>query len=164
VERAKGLPKTINMRVSMTAIFKIAELQHKEKGDKEGICIGIDVRIEDRKGFFPVSSVCNSYEELAVEVERIKDNLTQVLEKGERLMKGASVEEEFKITPEMSPQEIWSILSKIEEEGFFIKSFNSLGEARRREVAEYVLTRCNVFSGKASVFSGCYDSVSGFMK
>ena len=148
----------------MAVIFKITGLQNKEKVDNKGVCIGIDVGIEDRKGFFPVSKVCNSYEELAAEVERIKDNLTRVLEASKGLLGEPSVGEEFKITPEMSPQEIWSVLSKIEEEEPFIKRFNSIPEARRREVAEHVLTRCNVFSGKASAFSGRYDSVSGFMK
>ena len=148
----------------MTDIFKVTRLQDDEKVENKGICIGIDIRIGDQKGFFPVSKVCNSYEELAGEVNRIKDNLTRVLDAGKGLMCGPSVGEEFKVTPEMSAEEIWSVLSKIQEEELFIKSFNGIPEAKRRAVAEYVLTRCNVFSGKACVFSGRYDSVSGYMK
>lgn len=38
------------------------------------------------------------------------------------------------------------------------------GEGKKKEVAEHVLSRCNLFSGKAAVFSSRYDENSAQMK
>jgi len=78
--------------------------------------------------------------------------------------KAPTAKEELEVTPEMSPEQIWSILSQINEEGLFIKGFNSLDDTKRRELAEYVLTRCNIFSGKGSIFSERYNSESGLLE
>lgn len=64
----------------------------------------------------------------------------------------------------MKAEEIWSILSAILGEVDFIQAFNALEEGTRREVAEHVLTHCNVFSGKAAVFSSRYDEKSALME
>ena len=61
-------------------------------------------------------------------------------------------------------EKAWSILSQIKEEDHFIRSFNGLDENKRREVADYVLTHCNVFSGKGSAFSARYSNVSGLLE
>ena len=78
--------------------------------------------------------------------------------------KALTAKEETEFTPEMSPEQIWSILSQIDEEDLFIKGFNSLDDTKRRELAEYVLTRCNIFSGKGSIFSERYNSESGLLE
>jgi nitroreductase len=58
---------------------------------------------------------------------------------------------------------IWAAsLSGMEEEAF-VEAFNGLEEVKRREVAEYILTQCNVFSGNAMIFSARYDEESGLM-
>lgn len=80
------------------------------------------------------------------------------------LKKEIGKEEELEFTPEMSPEQIWSILSQVDEEGLFIKGFNSLDDTKRRDVAEYILTRCNIFSGKGSIFSERYNSESGLLE
>ena len=78
--------------------------------------------------------------------------------------KAPTAKEELEFTPEMSSEQIWSILSQIDGEDLFIKGFNSLDDSMRRELAEYVLTRCNIFSGKGSIFSERYNSESGFLE
>jgi hypothetical protein len=148
----------------MSDLFKIIELHNKKEIDKKEISIGIEVRIAEQQVSCSISRACKSYEELVVEVERIQDNLNRILELGKRVFTGSLHGEKRKITSEMSPQELWSILSEIGEEELLIESFNDLDEDKRREVAEYVFSRCNVFSGKASVFSSRYDTVSGLMK
>jgi len=80
------------------------------------------------------------------------------------LKKKIRKEKKLKFTPEMSSEQIWSILSQIDEEGLFIKGFNGLDDTRRRELAEYILTRCNIFSGKGSIFSERYNSESGLLE
>lgn len=43
-------------------------------------------------------------------------------------------------------------------------AFNDLEEVTRRRVADYVLTSCNVFSGRAAFFSERYESESATME
>jgi adenosylcobinamide kinase/adenosylcobinamide-phosphate guanylyltransferase len=68
------------------------------------------------------------------------------------------------INPDLTPAEIWALLSGVPDEPSFVRGFNSLEESKRREVAEHVLTRCNVFSGRASVFSSLYKDDSALME
>ena len=65
---------------------------------------------------------------------------------------------------DMAPEEIWALLSEVDDEDLFVTTFNNLEESRRREIAEHVLTHCNIFTGQASVFSSRYDNESGFME
>ena len=145
----------------MRNIFKIIEVPEKDGTEKKGAAIGIEVKIGDQVSVIPVSRVCRSSDDLATEVEAIQNELKQTLEKTKAFFGGPSGSGRPDITPEMSAEEVWAILSKIEEESLFITSFNSLDDARRREVAEHVFTRCNVFSGKPSLFSARYNSESG---
>lgn len=80
------------------------------------------------------------------------------MEKGAELVKSSP-----ELNPDLTPAEIWAILSGDPDERSFVRRFNSLEEARRREVAEHVLTRCNVFSGRGSVFSSLYNDESSLM-
>ena len=68
---------------------------------------------------------------------------------------------EYEITDDMDPEQIWSVLAGIEDETSFIRRFNQLNERQRRGVAEHVLTRCNIFAGKAALFSSQYTDESG---
>lgn len=148
----------------MIDIFKIIENKEKEKGDKKGICIGIDIRIAKRDISCPLSKVCYSYDDFEGEVEEIESHLERIRGEAKRLLERPAEIAGFEFAPEMSPGEIWSILSGIQEESAFVERFNSLDDARRREVAEYVLTRCNIFSGKGAVFSARYDNETGYME
>ncbi|MBW1787584.1 MAG: hypothetical protein JRK53_13325 [Deltaproteobacteria bacterium] len=64
----------------------------------------------------------------------------------------------------MSAEEAWEVLAAIGEEAAFAASFNALDIDRRRGVAEHVLTRCNVFSGRAAVFSTRFDGESALIR
>ena len=111
----------------------------------------------------PISRPCDSYEALEIEVQAIKDGLNSLLAKGKELLPETTAEEGLNLSSDLEPEEIWSILSDLSDEDLFVKSFNNLDEVKRREVAEHVLTKCNVFSGKASVFSSRYDNETGCM-
>lgn len=108
--------------------------------------------------------MCYSDRDLAIEVERIQDSLNRIAETGKGLFQGVSPDKGMGITAEMAPEEIWSILSEITEDDLFVESFNGLGPARRTEVAEHVLSNCNIFSGKSAVFSARYDNKTGLME
>jgi len=148
----------------MADIFKIIEVHDKKEDDKRGVCIGIDVRIADREVSCPVSGACYSDKELAIEVERIQEDLNRIAESGKGLFGVDIPDKGLRITPEMATEEVWSILSEIEEEDLFIEIFNGLDATRRTEMAEHVLSRCNIFSGKAAVFSARYDNKTGLLE
>jgi hypothetical protein len=64
----------------------------------------------------------------------------------------------------MSPQEIWQVLTEIKNEEALLKAFNSLSKDKRVEVADHVLTHCNVFSGAGSTFSMRYNREKGILE
>ena len=112
----------------------------------------------------PVSKVCHSYDDLNVEVQSILRNLEDILGEAKMLFEKPSSNEGFEITPETSTEKIWTILSGIQDESDFVKHFNSLDDNRRREVADHVITKCNVFSGRGSVFSVRFNNKTGYME
>ncbi len=142
-------------------IFKLIEAHGKERG--KGVFIGVDVRIADKETSCPVSKLCNSHEELAREAELIQADLELILKKAKTLFGGASRDIGLQLGPDMPAEEIWSVLSQIEDEDLLVEHFNGLDNTARGAVAQHVLTRCNVFSGTAAVFSARYDNESGYM-
>lgn len=148
----------------MSKIFRIIEQEEGEGVEVKGICIGIDVKIAGREISCPISGVCATYEELCSEAAKIEDDLKGVLEEGKGVLEVPSPGDEPELSPDMSPDEIWSALTKIQDDELFIQRFNALQEDKRREVAEYVLTKCNIFSGRPSLFAARYDAPSGLME
>ncbi|MBW1704039.1 MAG: hypothetical protein JRJ86_02615 [Deltaproteobacteria bacterium] len=148
----------------MPDIFKIIELHEKRENNKRGVCIGIDVRIANREVSCPVSGVCYSEGELAIEAKRIQEDLNRIAYTCKGLFGVDLPDKGLRITPEMAPEEIWSILSEIAEDDLFVETYNGLDPTRRTEVAEHVLSNCNIFSGKAAVFSARYDNKTGLME
>lgn len=144
-------------------IFKLIEAHGKKGGKGRGIYIGVDARIADKETPCPVSKLCNSHEELAREAELIQTDLELILKKAKTLFGGASRDIGLQLGPDMPAEEIWSVLSQIEDEDLLVEHFNGLDNTARGAVAQHVLTRCNVFSGPAAVFSARYDNESGYM-
>jgi hypothetical protein len=148
----------------MTDIFKIIEVAEKDGSGKKGAAIGIDIKIADQATCCPVSRICHRYDDLVTEVGAIQNELKQILEKAKAFFGRTSPGGGLEITPEMSTEEIWSALSGIGEESLFITSFNNLDDAMRREVAEHVFTRCNIFSGRPAFFCARYNNASGYIE
>ena len=147
-----------------TDIFKIIEVNNQREENKKTISIGIDFQIAGREICCPVSKNCHSYEDLAVEVGEIKRNLECVLEEAKTDFKGSALKSDLRFELETSAEEIWAILAGIKDESVFIERFNNLDDTKRREVAEYVLSKCNIFSGRGSVFSARYNNGTGYME
>jgi hypothetical protein len=99
-----------------------------------------------------------------MEVKRIEENLESILHTTKGIFGASTSGDTFEFRADMEPREIWEILSNITNEDLFISSFNNLEETKRNEVAEYILTQCNIFSGKASVFSSRYNNETGVME
>jgi hypothetical protein len=98
------------------------------------------------------------------EIRDLKEQLDMVLGQGKAYYQTSSLQGQLAIRSDMAPEEIWSVLSRTEDEGLFVEGFNSLEEPKRKEVAEHILTSCNIFSGKAAVFSSRYKEESSLME
>jgi len=147
----------------MANIFEIITQPNKDKENNKEVRLGIRLKLSTFETVCPVTASCNSYPALESEVQVIRQNLEDALKEARRLFEGSSKTDQLGLRPDMKPQEIWSILSGVSEEKDFILAFNALEEGKRKEVAEHVLSHCNVFSGKAAVFSSRYDDQSALL-
>ena len=148
----------------MKNIFEMITVTDKKKQDETKIRLGICLKIGATETICPISGICDSYEAFKMEVEAAKNSLERVINKAKEIFSGSSLQETLELNADMSPEKIWSILSSVDDEDLFVNSFNALDEVKRKMVAEYVLTQCNIFSGKASVFSAHYSNDSHLME
>lgn len=144
----------------MKKIFKIFKFHEKDKR----LCrIEIDLKLGEIESTIPLTRSFDSYEDFKQEIEALKEHI-DLIEKEAKEYLFRSTEERPDITDDMTPQEIWSVLSNIQDEDRFIKEFNLLPQDKRRDIADYVFTHCNVFSGMASIFSARYNYESALME
>jgi hypothetical protein len=148
----------------MDKIFELIAQPEKEEGKKTEVRLGIRVKLSSFETTCFVTQPCPSYHALESAVQAIRQNLEDVLKEARKTFESASKRDRLGLRPEMTAGEIWTILSAIPDEKEFVRAFNTLEEGKRKEVAEHVLTHCNVFSGKAAVFSSRYDGQSAFME
>lgn len=148
----------------MDKIFELIVQLGEGQETKPEARIGIRVKLSSFETTCFVTQPCPSYHALESEVQAIRQNLENVLKEARRTFESASKSERLGLRPEMTAGEIWTILSAILDEKEFIRAFNALEEGKRKEVAEHVLAHCNVFSGKAAIFSSRYDGQSAFME
>jgi hypothetical protein len=139
-----------------------------EKNSKVGVSLNVEV--VDGEGSTLSGSVllvekCSSYEMLHKEVSRVKEELDVLLEKSRRLFEAEIGEEKSQdVNEDMGVKEIWDFLSIIKDPEVLLVKFNSMSRQKRLEVADYVLSNCNVFSGPASIFSMRYNSEEGVLE
>lgn len=148
----------------MNKVFELIENKDEQGVSGKSVSLGIQVTIGEHASILPVTKECRSVGALAKEVKALQKELEDALEKGKALFQGKSAGGGTEITDDMSPEQVWSVLSGIAGEDLFAESFNSMAEERRREVAEYILTSCNIFAGKAAVFSARYDSDTALLE
>jgi len=125
--------------------------------------LAIRLKIAGCETLCPVSRPCASYEAFEKESEWLKESLERVRRQARSLFDAPSSSKGIHIAPDMTVEEIWNVLSTRTDEAALVAAFNELDVSQRQAVAEYVLTQCNIFSGKAAVFSSRYDSESGLM-
>ena len=148
----------------MDKIFELITQPEKEEGKKTEVRLGIRVKLSSFETTCFVTQPCQSYRALESEVQGIRQNIENVLKEARDVFEGSSRKDSLGLRLDMNAGEIWPILSAILDEGDFIQAFNALEEGKRKEVAEHVLTHCNVFSGRAAVFSSRYDDKSALME
>ena len=147
----------------MDKIFELVAQPVKQGEKQKEVFLGIRVKLSSFETVCPLTASCKSYPALEAEVRTIRQNLEDALKEERRLFEGSSKTDRLGLRPDMKPQEIWRILSGVSEEKDFVQAFNALEEGKRKEVAEHVLSHCNVFSGKAAVFSSRYDDQSALL-
>ena len=139
-----------------------------ESNSKVGVSVSVDMM--NGKGSKLSGSVllipkCSSYRILEQEVARIKEELDTLLEKSRKTFEvDGGKGEDWEVNENMGAEQIWDILSKIKDAELLSVKFNSLSHQKRLEVADYVFTHGNVFSGAASVFSTRYNSEEGVLE
>jgi hypothetical protein len=148
----------------MDKIFELIFQPATGEEKKPEARIGIRLKLSSFETTCLVTEPCQSYPALESEVQAIRQNLEDILKEGRNFFEGASKRDNLGLRSDMAAGEIWTVLAAIPDEGDFIQAFNSLEAGKRKEVAEHVLTNCNVFSGKAAVFSSHYDDKSALME
>jgi len=141
----------------MEGLFELITPLDRGKDEKVEARLGIRLKVGGQETVCPLTRPCNTYRDLELEAAAIRRDLERTLEKAKTLFQRAEQQAGLGLHLDMSPEEIWSVLAGTEDESLFVEAFNGLEETKRREVAEHVLTRCNVFSGRAATFSSRYD-------
>ena len=147
----------------MEDLFALMTATDEGEG-KASVRLGIRVKMAGHEAICPISRPCGSYEALKKESQVIIDRLKEIEQSAQTLFKDPHSQSGINIDPDMPPEEAWDILSTITDEATLVATFNDLHTSQRQAVAEHVLTRCNIFSGKATIFSSRYDSVSGVLQ
>jgi hypothetical protein len=148
----------------MDKIFELIVQPATGEGKKPEACIGVRLKLSSFETTCHVTRPSQSYPALESEVQAIRQNLEDILKEGRTFFEGASKRDNLGLRSDMTAGQIWTVLSAVPDEGDFIQAFNALEAGKRKEVAEHVLTHCNVFSGKAAVFSSHYDDNSALME
>ena len=144
-------------------MFELILQENKEKKNQPRVSLGLRVKVAGFETVCPVTGSFDDFGAFNTEVESISRQLEGTVTKARELFDRSSTQGKLGLRPEMAPREIWTILSGIQDDNEFFQSFNSLDEVKRRELAEYILTKCNVFSGKAALFSSRYDEATAMM-
>jgi len=145
------------------------EIEKAVDEDNSKVGVSLNVEVADSDGSTLSGSVvliekCNSYEVLQKEISRIKEELDALLYQSKQLFETEIGEEGPDVDEDMSAKEIWNCLSIIKNPDVLLVKFNSMSRQKRLEVADYVLSHCNVFSGPASIFSMRYNSEDGVIE
>lgn len=112
----------------------------------------------------PVSAPCASVEELETQAGKLRKDLDRAVDEARRILSGGAEKEEADPpASDMSVADLWRVLESMPDEAGFVERFNGLEEDQRRDVAEHVLTSCNIFSGRPALFSSRYDADTAFL-
>ena len=145
----------------MENLFEIINLS---EGNEIRLQLGIRVEIAGHESICPVTRIFKSPEGLSKAVEGLTIELDGLSSKARSIFRGEPEPGDQALSPEMPPNEIWKVLSETTDENRFIDLFNQLDEEKRREVAEYVLSQCNVFTGRGASFSSRYNSETALLE
>jgi hypothetical protein len=148
----------------MENIFELIAGMKNEKGEPDECRLGVRVKVGGFEAVCPLTRPCRSYKAFELEVQNITKGLEQIMSKAKGMFEKPKAGEMFGIESHMKAEEVWSILSHIGDDNAFVTTFNKLEEEKRRQVAEHILTKCNIFTGKAAVFSSRYNDTTSLLE
>jgi len=148
----------------VSSLFDIIVEEGGERVTRPSVRLGIRCAVGGQETVCPVSGSFESGEHLEKEAEILRDDLDRALDRARKALGREQEGSESDLTSAGSPEELWQRLTAIQDDGEFVERFNGLDEGKRREVAEHVLTACNVFSGRPALFSSRYDADSALLK
>jgi hypothetical protein len=146
----------------MGNIFEIIQSKDDEAGAR--ISLGIRLKVGEYASIFPITKRVSSLAGFRSEIQAIQKEMDEVLKKAGQVFSRNALDPCFEFRPDMAPEEIWKILSSMSDMNQILASFNALDENKRKEVAEYILTQTNIFSGMGSMFSAQYNSQTHFLE
>lgn len=111
----------------------------------------------DRRGLVFLTPECNSAEEFEQAVEKIKEGMDALVQQAREAFEQQQPNEEVPELAAASVEEIWQVLEGCTAVEEMQRIFNTLDRQKRQEVADFVLTRLNIFKGAASTFSQHYN-------
>jgi hypothetical protein len=137
------------------------EKADQDMGTKVGVSLTFEVAGQqgsEVQGSISLIPKCNSYETLEREISRLKGELDGLLKEAKEQFGPGSGQEHVELDEKLGAAELWEILSAVNDTDLLVRQFNNLSREKRQEIADYVFTQCNVFSGVASVFSLRYNN------
>ena len=144
----------------MTELFTLVRVTPAHEDDTPAVCLAVTVSVGGRDTMCPVSEPCMNLRDLERAVQIVGRNLNTLVEEARAVWEKGEGRGDLLTDPDMTCEQMWKIFSSLEGEDEFVRRFNELEEARREALADYILTSCNVFSGKGAFFSARYDSAS----
>ena len=148
----------------MTSLFDIIVEEAAEGGESRSVRLGIRCTVRGWETVCPVSESFEGTERLEKEVEMLREDLDRVLDRARKALGTEPGVSKPDLAGAGSPEELWQRLTALAGDDEFVKRFNELDEETRREVAEHVLTACNVFSGRPAFFSSRYDTATALLR
>ncbi len=139
----------------MPVIFEIIPETVKGKDAPAAFSLGIRMKIGRYESICSITDFLPC-ESLKSEINSLKNELNEAIKKLESIKNGNAGQGAFSIDSSKPPQEIWALLSVVQDNSVFVEQFNSLNEQKRRELADYIFANCNMFSGKGAFFSARY--------
>jgi hypothetical protein len=138
-------------------------IQENQQKNRPRVSLGLRLIVAGHESVCPVTGTCEDFRLFETQVESIVTQLDGIKKAAREFFERSSTQGKLGLRPDMAPSEIWDVLRGIKDDEEFSQAFNSLDEQKRREVAEHILTKCNIFSGKAAVFSSRYDEATAMM-
>jgi len=96
------------------------------------------------------------YEEVVAEINDLKAKLDGILNSARPFF------EDNKEQTDMSPQGLWEKICAMKDEEV-VSFFNGLPVTKRIELADFIFSHSNVFSGKGRLFSERYDQKNSLL-
>ena len=136
----------------------------KDTGNNYKVSVTATVDITDGEGSRVsgqtlLTPKCISYKTFEAEVFQIKEQLDKILDKSRQIFEAGGGEDySLNLDENLTDKELWDIMSTIKDVDVLLEKFNGMSHQKRVEVADYILSHANIFSGTGSVFSERYNS------